>query len=113
MVHYLAATADPSVPSTTDGDYSQIGPGFAGFVATGLLVIVVVFLIVDMTRRIRRIRYQSEAQLRQAELSELGEEEAAERAALGEAAPAVDPATVDRPEHERRERDHGGEQAGR
>ena len=100
LVHYLAATADPSVPApvSAEDDYSQIGPGFAGFVATALMVVVVVFLIVDMTRRIRRIRYQSEQQLRQQELAELGEQEAAERQALGEVAPAVDPATVEKPE---------------
>jgi hypothetical protein len=43
------------------------------------MVIVVIFLIWDMTRRIRRIRYQSEQQERQAELVAVGEEEAAQR----------------------------------
>lgn len=78
---YLAATTTPSVPSTNEDRFRDIGPGFGGFVATGLLAVVVILLIVDMMRRIRRIRYQSEQQERQAEMVVAGEEEAANRAA--------------------------------
>ncbi|MGO3089094.1 MAG: hypothetical protein ACTII7_05360 [Galactobacter sp.] len=76
---FLAASTDPSIPATTDDQFRDYGPGFAGFVATGAMVLVVIFLIWDMTRRIRRIRYQSEQQERQAELVAAGEEEAAQR----------------------------------
>ncbi|WP_394163285.1 hypothetical protein [Galactobacter valiniphilus] len=84
---YLNAATDPAVPTTEEDRFRDIGPGFAGFVATAAMVIVVIFLIVDMTRRIRRIRYESEAQLKQDQLADLGQEEAAEREALADAAP--------------------------
>lgn len=95
---YLAATVTPSVPTTNEDRFRDIGPGFAGFVATGLMVIVVILLIVDMMRRIRRIRYQSEQQERQAEMVLAGEEEAASRAAdlpPHVRRPAADPAAAE------------------
>lgn len=88
LAWYLTAATDPAVPTTDEDRFRDIGPGFAGFVATGLMVVVVIFLIVDMMRRIRRIRYQSEAQLRQEELSQMGEEQAADRAAAKQLAGA-------------------------
>lgn len=66
----VAASSAPAVPT---GDAArEIGPGFAGFVATAAMVIVVIFLIRDMTRRIRRVRYAGTAEERQAELVERG-----------------------------------------
>ena len=55
LAWYLTAATDPAVPTTDEDRFRDIGPGFAGFVATGLMVVVVIFLIVDMMRRIRRI----------------------------------------------------------
>jgi hypothetical protein len=61
------------MPSVPTGDAARaIGPGFAGFVATALLVIVVIFLIRDMVRRIRRVRYTAQAEERQRDLVERG-----------------------------------------
>ncbi|MDR2255362.1 MAG: hypothetical protein LBE25_05120 [Arthrobacter sp.] len=90
---YLNAATDPAVPTTEEDRFRDIGPGFAGFVATAAMVIVVIFLIVDMTRRIRRIRYESEAQLKQDQLADLGQEEAAEREALADDVAARKPGT--------------------
>ncbi|WP_253907909.1 hypothetical protein [Arthrobacter sp. H20] len=50
-------------PNQEDGlrpglDPSQVTPGLLGFVATLLLVVAVIFLVRDMSRRIRRVRYQ-------------------------------------------------------
>ncbi|WP_291277518.1 hypothetical protein [Galactobacter sp.] len=87
---FMAASTDPSIPATTDDQFRDYGPGFAGFVATGAMVLVVIFLIWDMTRRIRRIRYQSEQQERQAELVAAGEEEAAQRKAAANLADDAD-----------------------
>ncbi|WP_417217075.1 hypothetical protein [Arthrobacter sp.] len=68
----VAASSAPAVPT---GDAArEIGPGFAGFVATAAMVIVVIFLIRDMSRRIRRVRYAGTAEERQAELVERGRE---------------------------------------
>lgn len=72
----VAASSAPAVPT---GDAArEIGPGFAGFVATAAMVIVVIFLIRDMSRRIRRVRYAGTAEERQAELVERGRERRAE-----------------------------------
>lgn len=66
----IAASSTPAVPT---GDAARaIGPGFAGFVATALMVIAVIFLIRDMTRRVRRVRYAGTAESRQADLVERG-----------------------------------------
>lgn len=72
----VAASSAPAVPT---GDAArEIGPGFAGFVATAAMVIVVIFLIRDMSRRIRRVRYAGTAEERQAELVERGRQRHAE-----------------------------------
>ncbi|GAA1497319.1 hypothetical protein [Paeniglutamicibacter kerguelensis] len=70
---YAASVSPSPVPVAPPGDAAQsIGPGFAGFVATAALVIVTIFIIRDMTRRIRRVRYQGEAEARQQDLVERG-----------------------------------------
>lgn len=72
---YAASVSPSPVPGVPTGDAAQsIGPGFAGFVATAVLVIVTIFIIKDMTRRIRRVRYTGEAMSRQQELVERGKE---------------------------------------
>ena len=72
-VLYQLAASSSTMPSVPTGDAARaIGPGFAGFVATALLVIVVIFLIRDMVRRIRRVRYTAETEQRQQDLVERG-----------------------------------------
>ena len=58
----LVSTVSP-VPDQEDGlrpglDPSQVTPGLLGFVFTLVMVIAVIFLIRDMSKRIRRVRYQ-------------------------------------------------------
>ncbi len=74
----LAATPSP-VPSPTPsllpaytGDPNLITPGVVGFGAIFFVALATVFLILDMTRRVRRTRYRSEVRERLAE--ERGEE---------------------------------------
>lgn len=50
--------ATPTPISTVDPDV--ITPGFAGFLAIALLAIAVVFLLIDMLRRIRRAGYRAD-----------------------------------------------------
>ena len=38
----------------------QVTPGFLGFLMTAFMVIAVVMLMVSMTRRIRRVRYEAQ-----------------------------------------------------
>ncbi|MFJ2618777.1 hypothetical protein [Glutamicibacter sp. NPDC087344] len=52
---------------------SDYGPGFLGFVVTAVMVIAGIFLMRDMVRRVRRVRYQSEAEMRQQQMMSKGE----------------------------------------
>lgn len=77
----FAATTTPSPQQTVDP--ALVTPGPAGFVAIALLSLIVVALIWDMMRRIRRGRVR-------ADINE--QLDAEERAAAGEgAAPRADP----------------------
>ena len=72
---YAASVSPSPVPGESVGDAAQaIGPRFVGFVATAAVVIVTIFLIRDMTRRIRKVRYRGEAEARQALLVEKGKD---------------------------------------
>ncbi|MGK9146516.1 hypothetical protein KXS11_02665 [Plantibacter flavus] len=76
----LAVTPSPS-PSP-QFDENQVTPGPWGFVITFTIAIIVVLLVVDMVRRVRRVNYR-------AEIDERLQVELAERdAAAGTAAPS-------------------------
>ena len=68
---------EPSPVPTSGVDADLVTPGVWGFVVTFLLVVAVVLLIIDMTRRIRRVTHR--AQVKEALAAE---ELAAEAAAL-------------------------------
>lgn len=61
----LPLTIDNPIPD--DGELksglsiADVTPGLLGFLATLFLVLVVVFLIRDMVKRIRRVRYREQA----------------------------------------------------
>lgn len=55
----VAGQAPIPTPSMTV-DPESVTPGVVGFAAIALLTLVVIFLLVDMLRRIRRARYRSE-----------------------------------------------------
>jgi len=57
--------ADPSpspTPGEFTGDKNAVTPGVIGFVATFFIAAVTVLLLIDMTRRVRRVRYRAEVQ---------------------------------------------------
>ncbi|MGV3711790.1 hypothetical protein [Pseudolysinimonas sp.] len=66
-----------STPPPNEIDPNIVTPGVLGFVVTIALVLIVTVLVVDMTRRTRRLRYRAEAN------AKLDAEEAAERDASG------------------------------
>lgn len=59
----LATTPTPSPSPSFDPDV--VTPGPVGFLVMLLLTLVVVALIIDMVRRVRRVRYRGEARERQ------------------------------------------------
>ncbi len=72
-VALLFAAATP--PPGEEIDPNLVTPGVVGFLLTFGLAVAVVLLVIDMTRRIRRIRYRAEVTERLD-----AEEAAAERA---------------------------------
>lgn len=77
-----APTDEPSLREGLEPD--QVTPGLLGFLLTFFIVIVTFFLIRDMTKRIRRVRYRGEVMERAQQENEAGDS-AAERAPDGAA----------------------------
>ncbi|CAN5589204.1 hypothetical protein BH10ACT7_BH10ACT7_15530 [soil metagenome] len=77
----LDTTPSP-VPEFT-GDPNAVTPGVIGFVAIFLIAVATVLLILDMTRRVRRVRYREEIR------------ERLEAEAAGDVPPATKPAPGD------------------
>jgi hypothetical protein len=57
-VNFVAAATPSPTPKTPSAD--SVTPGPWGFAITFLVAVAVVFLIIDMTRRTRRVRYRAE-----------------------------------------------------
>lgn len=63
----MRPTFAAATPSPTPGfNPDVVTPGVIGFLTMLAITVVVVLLIVDMTRRIRRVRYRGEAMERAA-----------------------------------------------
>lgn len=58
----LAATPSPAPSPKVDP--TLVTPGVWGFVITAAIMIVVILLIIDMVRRIRRVNYRAEIRQR-------------------------------------------------
>jgi len=60
MTHlFEVATPAPTLPAYT-GDPDLVSPGPIGFLAIFLVTAVTILLILDMTRRVRKVRYRGE-----------------------------------------------------
>ena len=55
----FALEENPLIPAI-EVDPNSVTPGVVGFVATLFVALGVVVIIVDMTRRVRRVRYRAE-----------------------------------------------------
>ncbi|ALD13369.1 hypothetical protein GW571_10905 [Clavibacter capsici] len=55
-----AAVTTPSPTPTAEFDPDTVSPGPIGFIAIFFVAVMVLLLMVDMTRRIRRTRYREE-----------------------------------------------------
>jgi len=61
----LSQAVSPAAQPTPSGvDENLVTPGPAGFIIIFLIGVVVVLLIIDMVRRIRRVNYRAEIQER-------------------------------------------------
>nr|WP_246335578.1 hypothetical protein [Microcella alkalica] len=67
---------DPLIPPI-EVDPNLVTPGIAGFIAIALVTIAAILLVIDMSRRVRRVRYRGEVR----------EQLEAERAEAGLSAP--------------------------
>lgn len=59
IVQWITA-ATPTPTPTLDFDLTTVTPGWTGFVAIFLIAAATVLLVMDMVRRVRRVRYRSE-----------------------------------------------------
>ncbi len=57
-------------------DEDMVTPGVIGFLVTFVIAIATVLLVIDMTRRIRRVRYRAEVQEQLEEERKSGEGDA-------------------------------------
>lgn len=84
---------DPGTPPGFDPD--TVTPGVAGFVAIALVAIAAIFLMVDMSRRIRRVRYRGEIRERMEAEQLMSEQLIDEKQMVAEGGPAEpDPAAL-------------------
>jgi hypothetical protein len=76
----LASSPAPS-PSLRPGlSQDQVTPGLLGFLLTAFIVVLSALLIVDMVRRIRRVRYRAqveEERMAAAEAADISRDDAA------------------------------------
>jgi hypothetical protein len=91
----LATTPAPQpTPSLREGiTQDQVTPGLLGFIMTAFFVVATALLIVDMVRRIRRVRYRAQVEEERIAAASAADIEAAEAAETGSAAgPLASPA---------------------
>ena len=77
MHHLLIAlaTAPAPSPSLRPGlSEDQVSPGLLGFLLTAFIVVLTALLIVDMVRRIRRVRYRAQVEAELVAAEEASEE---------------------------------------
>jgi hypothetical protein len=78
----LATTPSPlPTPSLREGiSEDQVTPGLLGFIMTAFFVVATALLIVDMVRRIRRVRYRAQVEEERIAAAAAADVEAAEAA---------------------------------
>ncbi|QYH36827.1 hypothetical protein [Salinibacterium sp. M195] len=76
---------EPSVYPEYNGDVNLVTPGVIGFLGTLFIAVATLLIVVDMNRRVRRVRYRALAQE-----AILSEQAAADAADAADASGAVD-----------------------
>jgi len=59
LINWSADPTPSPIPEYT-GDPNLVTPGVVGFIAIAVIAVATVLLLIDMTRRVRRVRYRSE-----------------------------------------------------
>lgn len=90
----LATTPAPTpTPSLRPGlSQDQVTPGLLGFLLTAFIVVLTALLIVDMVRRIRRVRYRAQVEEERAAAAGAAAGEGFPQDKTGPGAPVWDPA---------------------
>ncbi|MGM9474014.1 hypothetical protein ACS5PJ_18660 [Pseudarthrobacter sp. YS3] len=91
MHHLLLSLATTPSPLPTPGlregiSEDQITPGLWGFIMTAFFVLATTLLIVDMVRRIRRVRYRAQVEEERQAAAEAADIEAEDAATYGDGA---------------------------
>lgn len=71
LIALATAPAPTPTPSLRPGlSADQVTPGFLGFLLTAFIVVLTAVLIVDMVRRIRRVRYRAQVEAERSEAAD-------------------------------------------
>lgn len=62
VIVFLADPTPSPAPGEFTGDANAVTPGVVGFIVTFFIAAITVLLLIDMTRRVRRVRYRAEVQ---------------------------------------------------
>ncbi|MEV7131749.1 hypothetical protein AB0N24_02560 [Arthrobacter sp. NPDC093128] len=89
MHHLLIALATAPAPSPTPSlrpglSEDQVTPGMWGFIMTAFFVLATTLLIVDMVRRIRRVRYRAQVEEERMAALAAGDQDALEAPGTGD-----------------------------
>ena len=100
LIALATSPAPAPSPSLRPGlDQDQVTPGLLGFVLTAFIVILTAFLIVDMVRRIRRVRYRAQVEEERAAAEAAGQDDdGLGESGRGTGRPTADNAPRARPE---------------
>jgi hypothetical protein len=73
LISLATSPAPEPSPSLRPGlDLDQVTPGLLGFLLTAFIVVLTALLIVDMVRRIRRVRYRAQVEEERAATDDAG-----------------------------------------
>src|SRR6476619_4803251 len=77
LIALATSPAPAPSPSLRPGlDQDQVTPGLLGFLLTAFIVVLTALLIVDMVRRIRRVRYRAQVEAERAAAGDAGSADA-------------------------------------
>ena len=64
VISAVTASPNPLPPIAPGVEPDLVTPGVIGFAVTAIFIVIVILLVIDMTKRMRRVRYRAEARER-------------------------------------------------